>query len=213
MRNCLIIPALFPYGSMALPVAAVLFDEQGQFHRRLQGDSDLQPACKAGKRFAGVRCDRAGGPDSSGFPNALERGRMSAMAKFAANDSRLAAFLTALLSLGMLASASFAACCGHCGTGPKAATESVHDCCPESAPSRGESFRAECMGCHEPFNRQAVNVTRAESPDKRMASHTLPLSVIAPLPGSFLPARRKVVFDIGPPRSRVQAHASIVLIL
>lgn len=135
------------------------------------------------------------------------------MVRFATNHGRLAAFVAALLSVGMLASASFAACCGHCGTGPKAAAESVHDCCPGKQAPKSENLRADCAGCHDLAHDPTATLVRVDSHEKAPAQWLAPTTDADGFQKLTGEAMSLANPERGPPLQRVRAHATTVLLL
>ncbi|MCB0221891.1 MAG: hypothetical protein KDH09_19490 [Chrysiogenetes bacterium] len=140
---------------------------------------------------------------------------MHQMNGLARHHSRFAAFVAALLSVGLMASTGFAACCGHChDSAPKAATAaSAHDCCAGKGEPAQESLRAECAGCHAMASGHVATLTRAESSEKA------PLAEAAPVfaSGLSIPAPQLSAHVVSPaqspPASQANHLSSIVLIL
>ena len=133
----------------------------------------------------------------------------------ARHHSRLAAFVAALLSVGLMASTGFAACCGHCHDSAPQTTKaaSAHDCCPDMAIPARESMRAECAGCHAMASGQVATLSRVELSEKA------PLLEAAPVFASTwsVPAPQLSAQTVSPaqspPASQANHLSSIVLIL
>lgn len=140
---------------------------------------------------------------------------MHLMNGLARHHNRLAAFVAALLSVGLMASTGFAACCGHCHDSAPQTTKaaSAHDCCPDMAIPAHESLRAECAGCHAMASSHVATLARAESSEKAPLVEAAPVNANPlSIPAPQLSAQT-VSPAQSPPTSQANHLSSIVLIL